>query len=731
MQIRQSSNDISQPDDVTTWLKEIQLEGGISARRIAEILGTSRVALRSWVTGSGEPSGAQRDKLRELHRWVKTPVGQRARLAETVQFASSKRNERSLRSLPIFASTFQEVNLSADPLPPILDRLSAQRRRATSARHEGILANLLARHVHAARLAQVSPDNGMSAGKNTYTYDAHTYHTKVPPQGIAELLSHYLPDGGLVLDPFAGSGMTGVAARVLGLDCILSELSPAACFIADRFTQAIDPLLFERGVQTILNETSELRRQLYTTSCRECGRPTEILYTVWSYQVRCPYCADVFVLWDHCRKYGRTVREHKILREFACPSCNKLLKKSRLERLDIVPVMLGYKCCGSRQQEVTHPLTKEDLDHLEHIRREPPLAQGFYPTTALPDGVNLNQPKRHGLDRIDKMYTPRNLAAASYIWQTIHRVEDTELAGFLAFTFTSLYRRITRMSEFRFWGGSGNTANFNVPFIFEESNVFLSFERKAHTINDHLATTATSYKGECVVINESATNLRDIPCESIDLVFTDPPFGANINYSEMNILWESWLGAFTDATEEAIVNRAQGKGLDEYQALMTESLQECYRVLRSGSWLLLVFMNSSGAVWARLRQAIIRAGFEIQKVDIFDKQHGTFKQFVNDNTAGCDLVLHCRKFAPRKSALANTANEAMIQDSVSNFVERFESGLPQTEFLHVARDNEINFRKLYSDWLSERIRKGEPVTDFARFREAALLASERRSGGIE
>jgi len=59
--------------------------------------------------------------------------------------------------------------------------------------------------------------------------------------------------------------------------------------------------------------------------------------------------------------------------------------------------------------------------------------------------------------------------------------------------------------------------------------------------------------------------------------------------------------------------------------------------------MMLVFMNSSAKVWDALRTAVHRAGFVAERIDIFDKQHGTFKQFVSENTAGCDLVLHCRK----------------------------------------------------------------------------------------
>ena len=118
--------------------------------------------------------------------------------------------------------------------------------------------------------------------KITYTYDAHTYHTKIPPQGIAKVISKYLPNGGLVLDPFAGSGMTGVAARHLGLEVILNELSPAASFIAHNFTRTVDSSEYGRAVAQVMRNLENLRISLYTTKCRECSSEVEAQYIVWS-----------------------------------------------------------------------------------------------------------------------------------------------------------------------------------------------------------------------------------------------------------------------------------------------------------------------------------------------------------------------------------------------------------------------------------------------------------------
>lgn len=685
---------------------------GVSPSELAKYLGTSLVSVVRWERGDTTPAPRIRAKLADALERLKRGEALEIDRAVATHVFASRGARRGPEVLPLFRQTSQ-VDRASQPKAPIISRL---RRADFWGDSIEALSAILADRSDMARTIDSPAAEGVSAGKNTYTYDAHTYHTKVPPQGIAEVIRRYLPDGGAVLDPFAGSGMTGVAALTLGNDVILNELSPAASFIADRFTRCCDPAVFSAAVDAVCDALSDLRRDLYTTQCRTCGRDTEVLFTVWSYRVRCTNCDHEFLLWDHCRQYGRTVREHKILSEFPCPSCHTMLKKSRLKRTTAEPVVLGYKCCS--RQQVEHPLNADDYARIARLTIAPPLAEGFFPTTELPDGVNLRQPKKHGLTSIDRFYTPRNLAAMSHLWRELHRISDDNVAGFTAFVFTSLYQRVTKLSEFRFWGGSGNTANFNVPYIFNEANVFVTFERKARTIQDHLETTAMAYAGRPVIHTGSATDLNFLPDNSIDLVFTDPPFGANINYSEMNILWESWLGAFTDATYEAVVNRFQDKDVAAYRGLMLSSLKECYRVLRPGHWLLLVFMNSSQDVWEALRMAVGDSGFSLERVDIFDKQHGTFKQFVSDNTAGCDLLLHCRK-ADIPSAVETGPILAGAAESVNRFLRDRKAPVPKLPYLHVQREEEIDYRMLYSEFLAERLMGHGGLVDFAFFRTLA------------
>jgi len=119
-------------------------------------------------------------------------------------------------------------------------------------------------------------------GKNDPIYNVHSYHTKVPPRGIIPYILHYTQPGDLILDPFCGSGMTGVAARMCAdppadileqfpelkdrvgpRACILNDLSPAACHIAYNYNTPVDVEALKREFERIKAAVKEEFDWLY------------------------------------------------------------------------------------------------------------------------------------------------------------------------------------------------------------------------------------------------------------------------------------------------------------------------------------------------------------------------------------------------------------------------------------------------------------------------------------
>lgn len=556
----------------------------------------------------------------------------------------------------------------------------------------------------------------IAAGKNTYVYDAHTYHTKVPPQGIAQLISYYTEAGDTVVDPFCGSGMTGVAALELSRRAVLSDLSPAAVFIARNLCTPVDHQRFMQAVDELMDQSAELAEKLYTTECRECGKPATMLYTVWSYELTCNRCGEDFCLWDVARDERANVRESKILSSFQCPHCQELIAKRGLKRGARRPVEIGYKCCSRGRQEQRASPNADDLALFEQLERDGVPPGLWYPTHQFPvGGVNTRQPIAAGIDSVDKAYTKRALWAMAHLWQLASNYPDQEISEKLKFALTSLYQRVTLFSEFRFWGGSGNTANYNVPQIANEQNVFVAFRRKAATISWYFREAPQLHRDVYVGVH-SATDLSHISDGGADYIFTDPPFGSNINYSEMNLLWESWLGSFTNTAEEAIVSKAQGKAIDDYQILLCRAFCEARRILRPDGWMTVVFHNSSDKVWQALQGAITGAGFVIRGTQTFDKKHGTFKMHVSDNAVGYDLVLHCQKqSSPEGSVpvLPESTLEACVNfiRNALRYPERY-----RTRYIHVSREEEFDYRRMYAEWLCSAIATGAIDVDFGKFR---------------
>lgn len=574
-----------------------------------------------------------------------------------------------------------------------------------------------------AKLVQQPCQNAISAGKNTYVYDAHTYHTKVPPEGIETLIEHYTREGDVVLDPFCGSGMTGIAATRIGRKALLSDLSPAATFIAHNLNTPINASDYLAAVQQILNDSMELEHSLYGTHCRTCNKIVPMLYTVWSYGMLCNHCGEEFILWDVARDERDRIRDSKILAEFPCPACHKLLKKRGLKRTRRYPVAVGYKCCKPGLKECTAELDEYDRALVTRIQTSEIPPNLWYPQNPFPQGLNTKQPIAAGITTVDKAYTPRALWAMAHLWNTAQTWSDELVRDKLLFTVTSLYQRVTVFSEFRFWGGSGNTANYNVPAIMNEQNVFRAFARKANTISWYFKSADSSQPRHVRVSCQSACQLSQLADKSVDYVFTDPPFGSNINYSEMNFLWESWLQTFTNNSEEAIINSVQNKGMQEYENLLCRAFAEARRVLKDQGWLTIIFHNSSNTVWDTLQQAIFKAGFSIEGAQTFDKKHGTFKQFVSSNAVGYDLVIHCRKSCP--AHFTSTVRPNNEPDEISTFIKNALTQNPDryvVRYLHVTRLEEFDYRRLYADWLAMSLPSGSAAYGFETFRKLADTA---------
>jgi hypothetical protein len=165
-----------------------------------------------------------------------------------------------------------------------------------------------------------------------------------------------------------------------------------------------------------------------------------------------------------------------------------------------------------------------------------------------------------------------------------------------------------------------------------------------------------------------------MPSNSADYIFFDTPFGANINYSELNYLWESWLKVVTNNHLEAIENKAHGKSLDDYRHLMTACFDEAYRILKPGRWITIEFSNTQASVWNAIPIALQEAGFVVANVSALDKKQGSFKAVTTTTAVKQDLVISAYK--PNGGLEERFARSGGSEESVWDFVHTHLTYLP-------------------------------------------------------
>jgi 16S rRNA G966 N2-methylase RsmD len=508
-----------------------------------------------------------------------------------------------------------------------------------------------------------APDGiAIPASRNTAFYTAHSYHTKVPPEAIIPFIEHFTMPGDLVLDLFCGSGMTGVAAAMTGRQAILNDLSPAAVHLAWNHTQACNPNELSDTFKSIEREVGAEITKLYSTSDSTDDEGI-IFWTMWSTIHICPECKSEFSLWSAIDKNSGRMGS-----EIDCPHCKKSLKRRGLTTMGSVPAWISYKTKNGVRRE--RAANDSDIAKAKAFKRSD--IREWYPSVPLgPDREMYIRCALHlkGINEVADFYTPRNLHALAIIWAAIEKIDDPRLRAVMRFAFTNTAWHGTKMRRFNARGGQRPlTGTLYIPQLSSEVNVLEVMRNKIAQLKRYYSSYRPLLKTSPSIINSSATELKDVRDESVDYVFTDPPFGSNLFYADCNLIWESWLGKLTDSTNEAVINSSLsekdgGKTLANYEELMTLSLKQIARVLKPGGWATIVFHNTDGDVWAALHSAAINAGFEFHEASSLDRKQQSHKGYKGrsgeEDVAHFDVVMNLRK--PSEDAGSTTGDISYSQ----------------------------------------------------------------------
>ena len=174
------------------------------------------------------------------------------------------------------------------------------------------------------------------------------------------------------------------------------------------------------------------------------------------------------------------------------------------------------------------------------------------------------------------------------------------------------------------------------------------------------------------IFQADATNLKEIESESIDFIYTDPPYGAKIPYLDLSTMWNAWLDLPVDLDtreKECIEQGSLNKTRDEYYNLMEQSLKEMYRVLKFNRWLVFVFQHQDVRLWQTLRISALNAGFEHIYTLRQNNGQTTFKQrqFTATTVSG-QLLVYFRKNKKAGTEVISPLNEKSLVQCAKEYI---------------------------------------------------------------
>lgn len=565
------------------------------------------------------------------------------------------------------------------------------------------------------------------ASRGSPLFSAFPYPTKIDPETIALFIATHSNPEDVVFDGFAGSGSTGLAsilcenptdhmineAKRLQLPVqwgarrtILYELSVLGSFITQNLCYPPNPAKFQLAAQKLLSEVKSELGWMYNTNDPD-GKSGQIRHVVWSEYLLCPSCNEPSSFWDCCVKREPA----SITPLFCCPKCGKSANTTGIDRLtetkfdELIneelhmrlrrPAWL-YGHTGKRLW--SKRVDKRDFDLLDRV--DAVSLPSEVPIVPIHWGDLYRKGYHQGISHLHHFYTRRNLIIFASLWKKTNEY-PTNICDALKFwllsynaSHTTLMTRVVAKSGQKdLVVTSSQPGVLYISNIPVEKNIFYGLERKLGTI---LKAFNTTYSNQHSIRIMNASCLKvDLPEGSVDYVFTDPPFGGNIPYSEVNFINEAWLGRTTPVSDEITISPVQGKTSADFGKLITQAFNELHRILKPNGRLTMVFHSSSANIWNIFRKAYEDSGFSIVHSNVLNKTQGSFKQVTTAGSVRGDPIMLLQK--------GNHKLSSSITD-VENLMD---------QLIHIAKesnlDEENSPQRLYSRFIAHYLRNNQEI----------------------
>jgi DNA modification methylase len=357
----------------------------------------------------------------------------------------------------------------------------------------------------------------------------------------------------------------------------------------------------------------------------------------------------------------------------------------------------------------------------EYIKKQPTTKEAIkkalkkYP---YPKGFKL--PKGSDVETIEQLFSEQQLAQLALLKAIIKQEKNKNIQDSLMLMFSSLLTKVNltyHSSSVRAEGGGDSSAfryyryriapkpvDLDIITYFEMrfKKVVAAKKEMEYHINNNTISNAQILKG-------TATDLSFIPNESVDYIYTDPPYGKKIPYLDLSIMWNAWLDlevTENDYQLEAIEGGEYQKSKAEYNQLIAESIKEMYRVLKFDRWLSFVFAHKDPEFWHLIIDTAESCGFEYIGAVAQKNGQTSFKKRQNPFTVlSGQLIINFRKVrspkAIMKANLGMDIAEIVIQTIEGIIAKNDGATLEQINDELIIKGLELGFldllKKEYSD----------------------------------
>ena len=274
---------------------------------------------------------------------------------------------------------------------------------------------------------------------------------------------------------------------------------------------------------------------------------------------------------------------------------------------------------------------------------------------------NLPLPRTSDVAFYHDLFSPTQLIALAFLKTTIDQLPSSVAKSALMLAWSATLTKVNKT----FLSATGRAASRGGSSIFSiyrykvaknpvELPVWEVFKERASNVLSAKAEidrvieyNRASREGWIGTFNSCSLDVVDLAAlfeNSVDYIFTDPPYGGHISYLDLSTLWNVWLEQLPSEQarqSELIVGGALDHKEQLYINRLGQSIKACLRMLKKDRWLSIVFQHWNVAYFEAILSSAAESGGELRAAvsQVGDPIWSMHKKKGSDSVLAGELIL--------------------------------------------------------------------------------------------